>query len=316
MKSTSLSDSVDLFEVKPGKYVSLANLKAWLPDMKTALFFAKTYNLDYQKLSALLYKLFNSSVLDALMAGDHSLDLQDYLVDTVPEDVWPEEAPIFDENAEPPQGEILPELWELAEVTVAKSIQEVADKLAGTLALLPSKEGSMVFQTMAKLNRLRPTVGDYRATIQHQRVPNVAVVLDVSGSMTENTIRSIIEDVVALSWKANAHLLIVSNHTYHWEPGSYSVDDVLAKAEYGGTYYETLAPMFNQDWGTVITIADYDSSRDAQRYLAKCSGRIGKVLDISLVNKPTFLSECLGQLADEVQPLLVAQGLLSSWYGY
>ena len=47
MKSTQLSNSVDLFEVKPGKYISLANLKQWLPDMKTALFFAKTYLPHY-----------------------------------------------------------------------------------------------------------------------------------------------------------------------------------------------------------------------------------------------------------------------------
>ena len=138
--------------------------------------------------------------------------------------------------------------------------------------------------------------------------------LDVSGSMREDTIRAIVDDVVGLSWEAKAHLAIVSNNAYVWEPGSYNVDDVLAMAEYGGTQYEMLAPLLDQDWGTVVTIADYDSSLGAKKALACRKGRIGTVLDISLVGKPTFLSECVGQLADEVKPLLVAQGIMHSWY--
>ena len=73
--------------------------------------------------------------------------------------------------------------------------------------------------------------------------------------------RTIVEDVVALSWEADAHLAIVSNTCTHWFPGEYSVSAVLNAAEYGGTHYEELAPLFeNYDWGVVITIADYDSS--------------------------------------------------------
>ena len=57
----------------------------------------------------------------------------------------------------------------------------------------------------------------------------------------------------------------------------------------------------------MVTIADYETSRDAKRAIkAECRGHIEKVLDISLVDTPTFLAECVGQLADEVQPLLVA----------
>ena len=172
----------------------------------------------------------------------------------------------------------------------------------------------MMFSTMLKMNRLRPTLGDYQASITHQAVPNVAVVLDVSGSMTSETVRTIIDEVVSLAWTANAHLIIVSNSAYHWEPGAFSSAAVLEKAEFGGTYYEQLVPLFNQDWGTVITIADYDSSRGAQRAIAQCTGRIGQVLDISLVNRPTFLAECLGQLADKVTPLLIGRGLIKNWY--
>ena len=166
----------------------------------------------------------------------------------------------------------------------------------------------MVFQSMRVLNNKRPVIGDYRATIKHQAVPDVAVVLDVSGSMTENTIRTIIDDVVALSWSANAHLFIVSNDTLHWEPGTFSSDMVLRMCQFGGTHYETLTPAFMKDWGTVITIADYDSSSSAKDWIKRnATGRIGQVLDISLVERQTFLSECLGQLADRVKPLLVAQ---------
>jgi hypothetical protein len=113
--------------------------------------------------------------------------------------------------------------------------------------------------------------------------------------------------VVALSYKANAHLAIVSDATVHWAPGSYSTDDVLDRATYGGTHYETLRELLDMDWGTVITVADYDSSLSAKGSIARlCNGTIDTVLDVSLVNQPTFLAECVGQLAREVRPILIA----------
>lgn len=305
MKTNSLRESLTLYEVKPGHHISKAKLAEWLVDTETTMWFAKVMKLDHHALSRLLWDFNQSSVVQALMAGDHSTELQDYLVDTVPEHVWPEEKPEFVEA--PPPGQVLPQLWEDALVEVAASIQEVARKLSSTLALLPSKEGKMLFQTMAKLNRQRPTFGVHQARINHAPVPDVLVILDVSGSMREDTVREIIDDVVALSWKANAHLAIVSDDTFHWEPGSYNVDDVLAKAQYWGTHYETLAPLMDNDWGTVVTIADYDSASSAKTAIAKAKGRVGTVLDISLVNRPTFLAECIGQLADEVRPLLVGR---------
>ena len=169
----------------------------------------------------------------------------------------------------------------------------------------------MLFASMAKINRLRPTVGVYGAHIRHAPVPEVLVVLDVSGSMTEETIEAIIGDVVAMSYNANASLAVVSNSAFLWAPGGYSVKAVLAKAEYGGTHYEQLKPLFDQSWGTVITIADYDSSPSAMKTLANCKGHIGQVLDISLVSRTTFLAECVGQLADEVRPLMLAQGIIN-----
>ena len=199
-------------------------------------------------------------------------------------------------------------MWDSIEIKVASSIVEVADKLAATLDRLPGKEGRMVFQHMQVLNRNRPTIGDYRAAIDHPVVNDNLVIFDVSGSMTEPTVKAIAEDVVALGYKANAHLVIVSNTARHWEPGSYSVDTILSEAEYMGTHYETLVPLFDRDWGTVVTIADYDSSRDALKEFASRTGRVGKVLDVSLVNRPTFLAECVGQIAEEVEPILIAQG--------
>lgn len=312
LTTSSLRDSTTLFEIAPNKFISIQKLKDWLPTVELALWFAKVYKLDYTKVSSLLDTLFHSTVIEALRDGNHSLELQDYLVDTVPDEVWEQVKPDFVDT--PPPGEVLPQLWAAAEIEVAKSIQEVGDKLASTLEKLPSKEGRMLFQTMARMNANRPTLGVHKAVIQHQAVPDVLVILDDSGSMTEPTIREIIDDVVALSWKANAHLALVSNTARHWEPGTYNVDDVLKQAEYGGTYYETLAPLFERSWGTVVSIADYDSSRDARRVLGQCKGRIGTVLDISLVNQPTFLSECVGQLADEVRPLMVARGILRGFY--
>jgi hypothetical protein len=124
--------------------------------------------------------------------------------------------------------------------------------------------------------------------------------------MTEGTIRRIIEDVVALSYEADAHMAVVSDTTTYWEPGSYSVDDVLNACEYWGTHYETLEPLLNMDWGTVICVADYDSSADAKRHLAQnCKGVIDLVIDVSLVNQPTYLAECVGQFASEIRPMLI-----------
>lgn len=298
-----------LFEVKPDIYLSAGTLRRHLPTVELALFFAKVYQLDYTKLGQLLRMLFNTPVVQALTEGSHSVELQDYLVETVPTEILAEMQQFTSEPM--PSSEVLVQLWKSLEVEVAKSIQEVANKLAGTLHLLPSKEGDMLFASMAKINRLRPTVGVYGAHIRHAPVPEVLVVLDVSGSMTEETIEAIIGDVVAMSYNANASLAVVSNSAFLWAPGGYSVKDVLAKAEYGGTHYEQLKPLFDQSWGTVITIADYDSSPSAMKTLANCKGHIGQVLDISLVSRTTFLAECVGQLADEVRPLMLAQGIIN-----
>lgn len=305
MKSSELKQSLDLYEIMPGKLVPWESIRTWLPTVEVALFFAKAYNFNYTKLSELLFKLFKTNVMDELMNGTHSVTLQDYLVDTVPTDVYEQAKPDLIEKA--PPAEVLPEVWKMAEVEIAHSLKEVATKLAGSLHLLPSKQGSMVFKTMAKVNSQRPTIGVHKAAIVHEAVPDVLVIFDVSGSMTEQTVRALVNEVVALSWEANASLAIVSDHCFYWEPGSYNVNDVLEKAEYWGTHYETLAPLFSKDWGTVVTIADYDSSYSAKSTIANCAGRIGTVLDISLVNQPTFLAECVGQLADKVQPLLIGR---------
>ena len=307
--TSNSSNDMTLFEVKPDIYLSAGTLRRHLPTVELALFFAKVYQLDYTKLGQLLRMLFNTPVVQALTEGSHSVELQDYLVETVPTEILAEMQQFTSEPM--PSSEVLVQLWKSLEVEVAKSIQEVANKLAGTLHLLPSKEGDMLFASMAKINRLRPTVGVYGAHIRHAPVPEVLVVLDVSGSMTEETIEAIIGDVVAMSYNANASLAVVSNSAFLWAPGGYSVKDVLTKAEYGGTHYEQLKPLFDQSWGTVITIADYDSSPIAMKTLANCKGHIGQVLDISLVSRTTFLAECVGQLADEVRPLMLAQGIIN-----
>ena len=302
--TSNSSNDMTLFEVKPDIYLSAGTLRRHLPTVELALFFAKVYQLDYTKLGQLLRMLFNTPVVQALTEGSHSVELQDYLVETVPTEILAEMQQFTSEPM--PSSEVLVQLWKSLEVEVAKSIQEVANKLAGTLHLLPSKEGDMLFASMAKINRLRPTVGVYGAHIRHAPVPEVLVVLDVSGSMTEETIEAIIGDVVAMSYNANASLAVVSNAAFLWAAGGYSVKDVLAKAEYGGTHYEQLKPLFDQSWGTVITIADYDSGHNALSRFSKASGRVGQVFDISLVPQPTYLGGCVATLADKYQSLVIA----------
>lgn len=306
--SPSIQDQLTLIEIKPGKQFPLGTLQSLLPDTETALFFAKAYKLDHVQVSNLLRVVFNTSLSRALFSegSSHSNELQGYIVDLLDEGGVNYEAGELKTSNEPTHAEILPHVWESLEVEVAESIQAVVSKLDSTLDVLPGKQGHMLFKTLAVLNKKRPTIGDYRATIVRPRRPDNLVVFDVSGSMSEATVRTIVQDVVALGYKANAHLAIVSNSTFHWEPGTYNVDMVLQAAEFGGTRYETLVPLFeNRHWGTVVSIADYDSSRSAAERLKECNGRIGELLDISLVNQPTYLAYCLGQLANKVRPMLI-----------
>lgn len=290
-------------------------LKTMLPDVETALFFGQIYRLNAHELGILLSELFNSPVISALTAegGMHSNMLQDYLVDLGYEAEIQSGEILLGEKQ--PKGEILPELWEANKVEIAKSIQQVADKLKDVVTKLPGKHGEMVFRSMQVMNAKRPTIGDHRAHVHHQPAKPNLVILDVSGSMSENTIETIVEDVVALSWEADAHLAIVSNTCTHWVPGEYTVEAVLRAAEYGGTHYEKLVPLFeDQDWGVVVTIADYDSSYGAKTAIGLLNGHIDTVLDISLVSCPTFLAECVGQLADETKPLLIADEIIRLAY--
>lgn len=332
--STELKQQLQLIEIKPGKKFSLATLRAMLPDVETLLFFAKVYALDAQQLGYLLSQvLHENDVVKALTAGDHSTVLQSYLVGGYEHEdhcsTWVDEDeecdcnPGYHPGVVPPenhgdvkfeddyeaQGEILPEIWEQLEVTIAESILAVVEKLDGVLSMLPGKEGTMLFKTMAKMNAKRPTIGSYQAHIQHPHLPPNLVIFDVSGSVSRPTAQAIVDDVVSLGYKADAHFAIVSNTTTHWGPGEYSSEGVMRAAEFGGTHYETLAPLLDREWGTVITVADYDSSRSAQEYLVRhAKGRIAQVLDISLVGRPTFLAESIGHLADEVRPILIANG--------
>ena len=304
--TTCSSADLTITEVKPGLKFPTNMLRTMLPDVETMFFFGKVYALDAYQLGALLSLLFGhkSSVARELTAGTHSTELQDYLVD-LGQQLGVAKGKISTGHVVP-QGEILPELWKSIEVEVAKSISDVAAKMGDMVGLLPGKKGELVFRSLMVMNAKRPTIGDHRARIKHKHgAPNL-VILDVSGSMTSGTIRAIVDDVVALSYVADAHLAIVSNTTTTWGPGEFSSDSVLAAAEFGGTQYETLAPLFDQDWGTVITVADYDSSYGAKETIANAKGRVEEVLDISLVGRPTFLAECVGTVANKMRPVLIA----------
>jgi hypothetical protein len=298
-----------MIEVKPGKKFSKVLLKDILPDTETALFFAKAYDLDHQQVSNLLRVVLSSTVAQALLSegGEHSVDLQTYLIDElVPYEPGVKKGDIS-VGVNPPQGEILPQMWEMLEVTIAQSIKDVAEKIGSVVDALPGKQGNMVFKSLMVMNRQRPsTIGAHVAAVHHAPQKQNLTILDVSSSVSSRTIREIVGDVVAMSYKANAHLAIVSNTMTYWEPGTYSVDEVLAAAEFSGTHYEQLKPLLDMDWGTVITVADYDSSDAGKRQCARGTGNIDEVLDVSLVNRPTFLAECVGQRAARVRPLLVA----------
>lgn len=280
-----------------------------LPDVESALWFAKALDFTAQERSALLLILFGESDVIAALTNEgdvHSTVLQDYLLELGYETQIEEGAVRFDEDA-PLHGDVLPEVWQSLQLTIAASIKEVVDALGGTIGKMHGKEGRMLMQSMMTVNAKRPIIGDYRARIQHEtQVPNLWI-LDVSGSMTETTVRKLVDEVCAGAYMANAHLAVVSDSTTVWGPGEYDSATVLQVAEFSGTHYETLAPLFDQDWGVVVTIADYDSSRNAISAFKKAKGRVSEVFDISLVDQPTFLSEVIGTVADKVTPVLIAQ---------
>jgi hypothetical protein len=259
-------------------------------------------------LAALLHTVLNTDLTKALFAGDgeHSTMLQDYVLDITAQMPPTKQGKVkFDPKV--PVGEILVEVWEQLEIIVAQSIKDVAEKLESVIDLLPGKTGQMQFRNLMVMNSKRPVLGDYKARIVHERkqLPNL-VIFDVSGSMSERTVRAIVEDVCALSYKANACFAVVSNTCTFWEAGTYDVKRILKASEFSGTQYEMLAPLFDgRDWGTVITIADYDSSYYAKPAVAAMSGTIEEVLDISLVNRPTFMAEVVGQLAKSMRPILI-----------
>lgn len=297
--------SLDLIHIRSDLVFPRQGLEMFLPDVETALFFAMLYDLTAEELSGLLRELFNTDLMDALFMGDHSTELQDYILDDL--DVEGVEH-CFDTHTEHIVPQLLPQMWEQIRVEVAQSIKDVATKLGTTVQSMPGKQGQMLFKSMMTINSKRPVVGDYKAHIHHARqVPNL-VILDVSASMSEPTVREIVGDVVALAYQANAHLAIVSNSSFHWEPGGFSTASVLKNSQFSGTHYESLAPLLQQNWGTVVTIADYDSSEYAKDFIKRqCSGTVEEVLDISLVSKSTYLSECVGQLSSKsVRPLLIA----------
>jgi hypothetical protein len=283
-------------------------LKEALPDVESALWFAKAFDFTAQERSSLFSVLFkNSDVIDALVneGGEHSTELQDYLLELGYDQLIEEGAVKF--STDVPKGEVLPEVWESLQVVIAASIKEVCDALGDSIGRMPGKEGRMLMQSLMTVNAKRPIIGDFKARIKHQsQVPNLWI-LDVSGSMTETTVRKLVDEVVAGAYMANAHLAVVSDTTTFWGPGEYDSETVLNVAEFSGTHYETLAPLFEQDWGVVVTIADYDSSYRAHDAFAKVKGRVSEVFDISLVNQPTFLSEVIGDVADKVTPVLIAR---------
>ena len=302
--STKFAQSTQLFEFAPGKRAAWSTLEIMLPDVEHALFFAKVYKLNRARLHQLLDTLFNLPLLKVLTEGGHSTELQEYLITVVPDMEELQGTQLW----VPTQGQeyLLSSMWKDFEVVIAKSIQEVADTLGSTLDSMPSMYGRMTFQHLNKLNKRRPTIGTFAAEITHARMPKNLVILDDSGSMTERTIKAIADDVVALSYAAQATMALVSNTCRVFQPGTFNTQDILEATEYSGTHYETLTELLDEDWDVVITIADYDSSSYAKAHLKQHSkGHISKVLDLSLVNQPSYLAQCVGQFADRVEPLLI-----------
>ena len=96
MNQSSIRKALRVLTLGQRKF-SFQLLQQMLPDVETALFFAKVYRLDYEQTSRLLSELFDSGLVSALFYGTHSEELQDFLVDLaadVPAHLIPEQLPL------------------------------------------------------------------------------------------------------------------------------------------------------------------------------------------------------------------------------
>src|SRR3712207_5143730 len=107
LSSTEIQHKLELFEFAPGRKASWSTLENLLPDVQTALFFAKAFELDFRRLSDLVFTLFKTPLMEALSEGSHSTELQDYIVDVVSPAQWMQIADHFVPDV--PVGEFLPE---------------------------------------------------------------------------------------------------------------------------------------------------------------------------------------------------------------
>jgi len=307
---------IDLVDVKAGVVFPLSTLKKILDTNRRLATFAAHFQLDQYELGSLL-RLVRPGVTMVQFLSDsaafHSMELQTYIVGLGFEhDIRAGEIDAPDEVGD---DELLVELFEQFRVKVATQIDDFAVEMDAALKSAKPKKAKKVLRRMRKLHKTVTKIGLEELVIERYGQEPVLVILDVSASMGEPLIEAIVEPVVAMAVEADAYLAIVSNTTTWWRPGEFSVASVLAAAEFQGTKYETLKVLLDKDWSTVVTVADYDSSMGAKHAIADCTGKIGQVLDISVVECPTFLSECVGQLAGEVRPLMVAAPAISHAYG-
>jgi hypothetical protein len=312
------NEDLQLIEVKPGSRWPVGALRRTLKSPAWVVKFAALQQLNEYQLGGLLRLLFPEvDLIQALSmeAGEHSHSLQNYVV-LLGYDAMVYEGVNLPDQDQPPSKEelLLAVMFEHLAVKVADDIAEAMDIVSNAMSSMPGKEGRLGMKTLLKQDRRTKKIGLAEMQVVHHHKPKNLVIFDTSGSMGENTVSRIASAVKALAVKADAYLAIVSYTTTVWGPGEFTVEAVLDQAEFGGTHYETLAPLFDQDWGTVVTIADYDSAWGASEPLRKAPGRIDLLLDISLVDKPTFLAECLAPLADEVRPLMVAKSSLNYKY--
>lgn len=312
--------SLELIQIKPGCVWQVDQLRRILKSPKWVVRFGALKQLDAAQLGTLLRLLFPDSDLVSALSmetGTHSGHLQSYIVSLGYENLLFDGTKFYEDDPFENDRDttLLAELVEKFEVKVADDLSDVLDTLDDSLQHMPGKQGRLEIKSLMKADRRnRKKLGVAEIGVSHRHQRENLVIFDDSASMGRNTCTRIAGAVKRLTMQANAHLVLVSNTARHWRPGEFTTAAVDLEGEFGGTHYETLAPLMDQHWGVVVTIADYDSSWSAKEVLKERSGSIDTLLDISLVDRPTYLAECLNPLAREVRPLLIAKGSLTYEY--
>lgn len=275
------------------------------------ILFGQLYKLNAQQLMHLAQIVYGGeNFVDMLTSGDHSYTLQSYTEHIAGELDVEQTITFSEEKTVPERDSLLTELFAAHQVGITSLVVEIADKFSKFLNTLPGHESKLEVMRLNKVNRRTGLPVSQRARIEYSNLLPNLLIIDVSSSQGSALIASIVDNCIDLAVKYDMHLGIVSHIAEWYVPGTYDRDAVMnSPCMNGGTSYKALADIgvASENWGTVVTVADFDGQQYDRDAWHKAGGSVDHVVDISTVTKQSWLSEVVAvQSPNDVQQLVVA----------